>query len=475
MVAISTITEFINRHLAAAEKIALREFIIQFQAQFYPEQDISFMDYFLELSKKENERQFIVHHDKLFEYGITKSNQSNHVKERLDKLSMSENEDYLVTKLRENSQNGGRPKVVYMLTPECFKTILIGATKHSSHTVDVLKYKKYYIFLEKAVNYYMDYQHLVDEAEKRFKDGTIGDLRNDIQRLTTINLDQTSKIDQLMVYAADTNATVNALDLSHKRKSHLSTVVLANKKLENYYGSTMMLLFTEEDNLPYIRVQNMRCQRKDLLPKMTNNINGTYTTNKNIPFKTNHCIAIPPIYFPNAVTLLIKVVERFEKIVRKQKISEYNKACADEIKAGSVERLTIKNFPVKMTRLYFEYYPNNVMTFNEMIMMVVDLIKQSQGCALDLPATKQLQMLSDKQQKLIEKRFNKNGSAAQEELLKEVNADIAQAARDLKENIFKGVFELPSSSEESNQDEDSDDKTDNEASDSEDEMPELLD
>ena len=108
-------------------------------------------------------------------------------------------------------------------------------------------------------------------------------------------------------------------------------------------------------------------------------------------------------------------------------------------------------------------------------MMVVDLIKQSQGCALDLPATKQLQMLSDKQQKLIEKRFNKNGSAAQEELLKEVNADIAQAARDLKENIFKGVFELPSSSEESNQDEDSDDKTDNEASDSEDEMPELLD
>ena len=65
------------------------------------------MDYFLELSKHENEGQFIVHHEKLFEYGITKSNQSNHVKERLDKLSLSENEDYQLTKLREPVKQGG--------------------------------------------------------------------------------------------------------------------------------------------------------------------------------------------------------------------------------------------------------------------------------------------------------------------------------------------------------------------------------
>ena len=81
------------------------------------------------------------------------------------------------------------------------------------------------------------------------------------------------------------------------------------------------------------------------------------------------------------------------------------------------------------------------MTFREVIMIVVDLIKQSQGCAIDLPATQQLQMLSDKQQEIIEKRFLNEGFAAQEELLKEVNKDIAEASRDLTDNIFKGVFE----------------------------------
>ena len=462
MVAPSTIYDFINRYVAALEKIALRDFLIQFCSQFYPDQDISFMDYFLELSKIENECQFIVHHDKLFEYGVTVSNRSSDIKDRLDASNMIENEDFNLRKFPQvkKSTKGPAPKV-YMLTPECFKTILIGANKHKSHTTDVLKYRKYYLLLEKAVGYYMMYQHQLDEAEKKLKDGTISELNANMQELnasienlTNINRDQTSRLedqaarmDELLAFAADTNATVHALDLSHKRKSHLSTVVLANKKLENYYGSTMMLLFTE-DNLPFVRVQNFRSQRKDLIPKMKNMINGTYAVNKNIPVKTSHCIAIPPIYFPNAVTLLIKVVERFEKIVRKQKISEFNKEFSDEIKSGSVERLTVKNFPVKMTRLYFEYHPNNVMTFNEVIMMVVDMIKQSQGCALDLPATKQLQMLSDKQSKLIEKRFNKKGSAAQEELLKEVNADIAQAARDLGDNIFKGVFELPSSSDE---------------------------
>ena len=112
-------------------------------------------------------------------------------------MSLSENKDYVFTKCRENSQTGGRPKNVYMLTPECFKTILIAATKHSSHTIDVLKYKKYYIFLEKVVGYYMSYQHLLDEAEKKFKDGTIEDLRTDIDELKQMTKSQSTNIDEL--------------------------------------------------------------------------------------------------------------------------------------------------------------------------------------------------------------------------------------------------------------------------------------
>ena len=456
MISPTTISEYINRQVAAFNKIALRDFIIEFQAQFYPDQDISFMDYFLELSQEENQGQFIVHHEKLFEYGVTVSAKSSDVKDRLDAHCMADNEDYLLRKFPQQKKtgSGGSNKITYMLTPECFKTILIGATKHKKHTTDVLKYRKYYLFLEAVVGYYMKYQVELEQAYSRSKDGTIQQQSDRIDtlitetrsqtehilRLTQINVDQSANIETLMTYAQDTNTTIHALDQSHTRKSQLATVSLLNKKLENYYGSTMMLLH-DEHNAPYVRVQNIRRQRKDLIPKMKNFIEGTYETNKNIPVRGNHCIAIPPIYFPNAVTLLIKVVERFEKIVRKQKISEFNREFKDEIRAGDVERLTVSNFPVKMTRLYFEYHPNNVMTFNEVIMMVVNLIKQSQGCAIDLPATKQLQMLSDKQQELIEKRFLKDGYAAQEELLKQVNKDIAEASRDLTDNIFKGVFE----------------------------------
>lgn len=463
MVATSIVSEYIDRQVAAFKKIALRDFLIEFQSKFYHEQDISFMDYFLELSKKENEGQFIVPHEKLIEYGVLlATGGSSDIKKRLSTLGLAMNIDYVFRKVSENSQKGGRPQNIYMLTPDSFKLALTRANDHKKHSINVDKYARYYLFLEKVVGYYMEYQVGLEKALSNVKDGTISELRSDIRELKNINLDQTSKIDALMVYAADTNATIHALDLSNKRKSHLSTVVLANKKLENYYGSTMMLLY-DKDQRPYIRVQNMRCPRKDLLPTMKNFIHGTYSTNKNIPVKALHSIAIPPIYFPNAVTLLIKVVERFEKIVRKQKISEFNKEFNDEIKSGSVERLTVKNFPVKMTRLFFEYHPNNVMTFNEVIMLVVDMIKQSQGCALDLPATKQLQMLSDKQSKLIEKRFVEKGTAAQKELFKEVNADIARASRDLADNIFKGVFETPSSSDDSNQDEDN--NADNEESD----------
>ena len=463
MISPATISEYIDRQVAAFKKIALREFLIDLKTQFYPEQDISFMDEFLSMSKKENEGQFIVHHEKLYEYGATKSTQSNHVKERLQALNMVEGEDYLLTRSREQkkSGSGGSNKKVYMLTPRTFKRILIGATRHPSHDVDVTMYADYYLFLEKAVGYYMDYQLGLEKALSSLKDGTIKEQcvkidnlidevresKSMIDDLKNLNLDQSSKLEDLMAFAADTNATVHGLNQSQTRKSQLSTVSLDNKNLENYYGSAMLLLH-DDFGAPYVRVQNMRCQRKDLIPKMRNLIEGEYKTNKNLPVKGNHGIAIPPIYFPNAVTLLIKCVERFEKIVRKQKIKEFNAEFKDEIKAGSLEKLTASNFPVKMKRLFFEYHPNNVMSFNEVIMIVVDMIKQSQGCALDLPATKQLQMLSDKQMEITEKRFAKDGKAAQEGLLKEVSEEISKASQDLADNIFNGVFETPKSDDE---------------------------
>jgi hypothetical protein len=50
------------------------------------------MEYFLELTEKEGE--FIVHHEKLIEYGIMSSKRSWAVKQKLDALGLVEDEEY---------------------------------------------------------------------------------------------------------------------------------------------------------------------------------------------------------------------------------------------------------------------------------------------------------------------------------------------------------------------------------------------
>jgi hypothetical protein len=78
------------------------------------------MEYFLELT--ENEGEFIVHHEKLVEYGIMSSKRSSDVKERLEALSLIEDEEYseVLRDVPQNLSSGRRPKKVYMLTPESF-------------------------------------------------------------------------------------------------------------------------------------------------------------------------------------------------------------------------------------------------------------------------------------------------------------------------------------------------------------------
>jgi hypothetical protein len=50
------------------------------------------LEYFLELTTHEGE--FVVHHEKLVEYGIMTSGRSSAVKTKLDALELVENEDY---------------------------------------------------------------------------------------------------------------------------------------------------------------------------------------------------------------------------------------------------------------------------------------------------------------------------------------------------------------------------------------------
>jgi hypothetical protein len=142
--------EFIKSLVDSKTKITLKDFFKTIHDKFYPKQDISFMEYFLELTEHEGE--FYVHHEKLIEYGVMSSKRSSAVKEKLDALELVEDIDY--SELRDISQlrpqGGTSTKNVYMLTPEAFKTCLLRARRYPNQTVDPTVYSKYYLLLEKT-------------------------------------------------------------------------------------------------------------------------------------------------------------------------------------------------------------------------------------------------------------------------------------------------------------------------------------
>jgi hypothetical protein len=150
--------EFIKSLVDSKTKITMKDFFKTIHSKFYSKQDISFMEYFLKLT--ENEGEFIVHHEKLIEYGIMSSKQSNHIKEKLDVLRLVEDEDfsYVFPDVRENLSSGGRPKKVYMLTPEAFKKCLMRAQRRPKQTVDPVVYCDYYLLFEKTYKLYTDYE-----------------------------------------------------------------------------------------------------------------------------------------------------------------------------------------------------------------------------------------------------------------------------------------------------------------------------
>ena len=118
--------EFIQTLVRNGEiKMNLCDFFKIVHSEFYSNYDISFMEYFLELTEKEGE--FVVHHEKLIEYGIVTSKKSSDIKDRLDALELVEDEDYLLRDIPQQVPSGTKHTKVYMLTPEAFKNCLLRA------------------------------------------------------------------------------------------------------------------------------------------------------------------------------------------------------------------------------------------------------------------------------------------------------------------------------------------------------------
>jgi hypothetical protein len=157
MSAIQKANQIVNHLAETLTKIDLAQFFKKIHSECYPEYDISFMEYFLEICDKDDE--FVIPHSKLVEYGIMISNDRQKVKTKLDRLKMIENQNYRLTQLSEPVKQGGFvTKNNYLLTPDAFKKCLIKAAKHKGQPIDPDIYCDYYLLLEKVFKWYNQYE-----------------------------------------------------------------------------------------------------------------------------------------------------------------------------------------------------------------------------------------------------------------------------------------------------------------------------
>ena len=151
--------QHIQNLIETEAKMSLEDFFKNIHQKFYSDYDISFIKYFLELTTREGE--FVVHHEKLIEYGVMTSGRSNDVNKKLNALELVEDIDYSL--LRDISQQwegarGIKHTKVYKLTPEAFKNCLLRARKYPNQKVDPKVYSRYYLLLEKTYKLYTDYE-----------------------------------------------------------------------------------------------------------------------------------------------------------------------------------------------------------------------------------------------------------------------------------------------------------------------------
>ncbi len=110
--------------------ISLVDFFKKVHQQFYKDVDISFMEYFLELTDHDDE--FVIEHQKLREYGVMTSTESGDVLKKIKVLGLVEGVDFTVGDVSERGTRGATIRKQYMLTPDAFKLCLTRALRRAN-------------------------------------------------------------------------------------------------------------------------------------------------------------------------------------------------------------------------------------------------------------------------------------------------------------------------------------------------------
>jgi len=195
--------EYISTLIETGAKLSLEDFFKNIHKKFYSDYDISFMQYFLELTAQEGE--FVVHHEKLIEYGIMTSKQSWSVKNKLDALELVENEDYHLQDVLEmvRPQGGGKRNNIYILTPEAFKKCLMRAQRRPRQKVDPVVYCDYYLLLEKTYKLYTDYEKQLLSIQLKQKDQELEQKNHQLEQKDQLIIQKEAQIEEQRQYTLE--------------------------------------------------------------------------------------------------------------------------------------------------------------------------------------------------------------------------------------------------------------------------------
>ncbi len=218
---------------------------------YYSNIDISFMDFFISLISYEG--QFILHHNKLIEYGAFKENtQSFNILDRINSLRLIKDVDYLLLNVQEQMKTSGRGsgikyKIEYIFTPDAFKLILTKSRRES-------KYALYCILLEKMKTYIELYEKLYKDKLLSMKDDKLdkvinqnNKLTNDVHHLISENKETNNKLNIVVTIAEKQGIKLDEVNETVKRlEIKLDELI---KLIHKFLSGQIDLLYTFKSNI----------------------------------------------------------------------------------------------------------------------------------------------------------------------------------------------------------------------------------
>ena len=339
--------------------------------------DISFLEEFIELIDKE---EYCINAIKIYDLGIFANlerksllnKKGNFHSGRFYKDILNnkyiENVDYILAEISASISSGPKTLKTYMLKPECFKKILMRNQKTDT-------YANYYLFLEKILKYYSDYQKLKLKIENEKLQKIINTKEDKIDKLIKETQQQTQKIDQQSIEIKQQSIEIKELlknsdkqltEIEKTRQENeiindkLNVVIEENEEInENIQEVTKKLDIAVEDRV--VKPNNKK--KEEVFVVIYNKQTGIYyimcrqkeTINMAIKkyIKENEGSEIThQINNPNCKNLLIRIKE---KLSRKKQITFTN----NSIKLVNIDENTFINKINKINNMKKEVIVDN--------------------------------------------------------------------------------------------------------------------